>query len=595
MKYAPTLCHAFQQTVAAYPDQVAVRNLGGAVSITWRQYAARVETIAAGLAGLGVQHGDTVAVMLTNRPEFHLVDTAVMHLGATPFSIYNTNPAETINYLFDNADNRVVVCESQFIPQLMAARTLGNRIEHIVCIDSAADDAVEGTISLAEVEAAPAADFDFTARWQAVRPDDLLTIVYTSGTTGMPKGVELTHRNLLLDIVVCDRIKAGPMRGERVLSYLPDAHIANRWLSHYTNMLHGTEVTDVANPREALAALLEVRPAVFLGVPLTWYKLKAAIDHAISTESDPAKRFAIDQAIELGRRRVRAEQAGQVLSDEFLVECAEAERTVLRPLRGTVGLDEVRLPASGAAPLSPEVHEFMMAIGVTITDAWGMTESSAAATTNPIWDIRLGTVGKALPGVEVSVADDGELLIRGPMVMRGYRKDPVKTAEAIDADGWLHTGDLGAIDEDGYIRIIGRKKDLIINSSGKNMSPANIENAVLDACPLAGLALAIGDQRPFVSAVIVLDPDAAAAYAARRGLADDSPAALSTDPEVLAQIQLGIDTANAKLSRVEQVRAFTVVPEYWVPGSEVLTPTMKIRRKPVNERYADRIEAMYAR
>ena len=588
---SPTLCHAFQATVAAYPDEVAVRTLGGAVSITWRDYAARVESIAAGLAGLGVQAGDTVAIMLTNRPEFHLVDTAVLHLGATPFSIYNTNTAPTIDYLFENADNRVVVCEQQFVPVLLEAKALGSKITHIVCVDGDQD----GTVGLAEVEAAPAIGFDFRASWQAVRPSDLATIVYTSGTTGMPKGVELTHSNILRNIECCDVWQAGPQEGERVLSYLPDAHLANRWLSHYAAMVHGSQVTDVPNPRDVLAALLEVRPAMFIGVPMTWYKLKTAIDIGLARETDPAVRAGTERAIALGLQKVRADQEGRALSEEFLAEFAEADRSVLTPLRARIGLDQVRLPVSGAAPVSAETLEFMMALGLRITEAWGSTESSCAATTNPIEAIRIGTVGKAIPDVEVTLAEDGELLVRGPIVMRGYRKDPEKTAETIDADGWLHTGDLGSIDEDGYVTIVGRKKDLIINSSGKNMSPSNIENAVLAGCPQAGLALAIGDRRPFVTALIVLDPDAAAAYAARHQLTDGTPAALAGNAEFVAEIQQGIDRANAKLSRVEQVRAFTIVPEYWLPGSDVLTPTMKVRRRPSLDRYAGEIESMYAR
>jgi len=358
-------------------------------------------------------------------------------------------------------------------------------------------------------------------------------------------------------------------------------------------MIHGSQVTDVPSPRDVLAALLEVRPEMFIGVPMTWYKLKIAIEIGLTRETDPAARAAADRAIDLGLRKVRAEQEGRTLSEEFLGEFAEADRSVLAPLRARIGLDQVRLPVSGAAPLSAETHEFMMALGLRITEAWGMTESTAGATTNPIDAIRIGTVGKAIPGVEVTLADDDELLVRGPIVMRGYRKEPEKTTDAVDADGWLHTGDLGRIDEDGYVTIVGRKKDLIINSSGKNMSPANIESAVLDGCPLAGLTLAIGDHRPFVTALIVLDPDAVAAYATRNGMIDGTPTALAGNPEFVAEIGMGIDRANAKLPRVEQVRAFTIVPEYWLPGSDVLTPTMKVRRKAAIERYAAEIEAMY--
>ena len=590
MSTPTTMCEAFQRTASVDPDAVALRALGGAVSITWREYAARVETIAAGLAGLGVNPGDTVAIMLTNRPQFHLVDTAVLHLGATPFSVYNTNAAETINYLFENAENRVVVTEEQFVPRLIDAQAIGSKIEHIVCLDGAP----HGTISLADVEAAPLEGFDFEASWQAVRPDDLATIVYTSGTTGMPKGVEITHDGLLCTLASLRAAEFTARHGDRVLSYLPDAHIANRAVAHYPNLLSGAEVTTVANPRDVVAALVEVRPQVFLGVPQTWYKVKTGIETALAAEPDQAKRDAAAWALDVSARKVRAEQAGESVSADLMAEHAEADRLVLAPLRERLGLDQVWLAVSGAAPFSPEAHEFLLALGIPVRECWGMTES-LAATAAPAAAIRIGTVGTVLPGVEFAVAEDGELLLRGPMLMRGYRKDPEKTAEAIDAEGWLHTGDIGTIDADGFVRIVDRKKDLIINSSGKNMSPANIENTVRDACPLAGVVVAIADQRPFVSMLIVLDPEAAAACAAQHGSADLSPAALAGNAELLAAVQAGIDKANAKLSKVEHVRAFTVLPEYWMPGSDVLTPTMKVRRKPVAEIYASVIDAMYAR
>jgi len=587
MSNPPTFCHVFQETAAANPDRVALRTPGGAVSITWSEYADRVRTIAAGLAQLGVRAGDTVALMLTNRPEFHLVDTAVLHLGAAPFSVYNTNPVETIRYLFDNAENRVVVCEEAFVPVLLEAQAQGSSIEHIVCVDGEP----HGTISLADVEATPAPEFDFDATWRAVRPDDLLTIVYTSGTTGTPKGVELTHAGTLVSARATIRADLGPRVHERVLSYLPDAHVANRLLAHYVAMVQAAEVTDIANPRDVLAGLVEVRPHVFFGVPQTWYKLRTGIQLAVAAQTNEAEREAAAWAFEIGMRKVRAEQASENPDSELLTQHAEADRLVLAPLRALLGLDELRVAASGAAPVTPDAHEFMMMLGIPVREVYGMTESSAIATTHPPDDIRVGTVGTPYPDVEVSLADDGELLIRGPVVMRGYRKEAEKTAEAIDAEGWLHTGDIATI-QDGHVAIVDRKKDLIINASGKNMSPSHIESTVRDACPLAGLVVAIADHRPFVSLLVVLDPDAAAVFAAQHSLPSDI-AALAAHSSLQDAMQQGIDVANSKLSRAEQVRAFTVMPEYWQPGSDVLTPTMKVRRKSVNDRYAAQIAAMY--
>ena len=379
MSITPTFCHVFQETAAANPDRVALRTLGGAVSITWAEYATRVRSIAAGLARLGVGPGDTVALMLTNRPEFHLVDTAVLHLGATPFSVYNTSPVETIRYLFDNAENRVVVCDEAFVPLLLEAQAAGSGVEHIICVDGA-----HNTTSLAEVEAAPAPDFDFDETWRAVRPDDLVTIVYTSGTTGMPKGVELTHASMLVSTRATIGADLAPRFSERVLSYLPDAHVANRLLAHYAAMVQAAEVTDIANPRDVLAGLLEVRPHVFFGVPQTWYKLRTGIELAVTAETNPARREAVARAFEVGSRRVRAEQAGENLDSEFLAQHAEVDRQVLAPLRASLGLDEIRVAASGAAPVSPESHEFMMMLGVPVREVYGMTESPQSQRPTPL-------------------------------------------------------------------------------------------------------------------------------------------------------------------------------------------------------------------
>jgi long-subunit acyl-CoA synthetase (AMP-forming) len=274
---------------------------------------------------------------------------------------------------------------------------------------------------------------------------------------------------------------------------------------------------------------------------------------------------------------------------------ALADRLVLSAVRKKMGLDAVRVAASGAAAISPDALEFVLGLGIPCCEGWGMSEISALATINPIDNIRIGTVGKAIPGVTLKIAEDGELLASGPLLMRGYRGDPEKTAETIDADGWLHTGDIATIDADGYVRIVDRKKELIINAAGKNMSPSNIEGVIRVSCPLLGSAVVIGNDRPFITALFTLDPDLGVAYAAKHGLADSSPAALVKDPGLLAEIELGVKEANARLSRVEQVKKYTVLPEIWEPGGDELTPTMKLKRKPIGEKYAAEIEALYAR
>lgn len=583
-----TLCEAFQATAATHPDAVALRTPGDTVVVTWRQYAERVRRIAAGLAKLGVRHGDTVGIMLTNRPEFHLVDTGALHAGATPFSVYNTLAAEQLRYVLTNAGNKVIVCEEQFLPVIEKARA-GTAVEHIVCVDAAP----EGATSLRDLEANGAPDFDFEASWRAVDPDDLLTVVYTSGTTGPPKGVELTHANLLA--TRDSLLEFIPDRTDhRLVSYLPDAHIANRGLAHYLAIVNSAQVTTLADIKQAVTVLPEVRPTIFLAVPQVWYKLKAAIELTLAEESSPIKKKLAYWAIDVGRRKARLESEGTPLPRTLLLEHSLADRLVLRAVRKKLGLDQVQLAVTGAAPISPDVVEFVLALGIVCCEVWSMTETSAAATINPPDALRIGTVGKAVKGAKLRLAEDGELLVSGPLVMKGYRGDPTKTAEAIDADGWLHTGDIATIDQDGYVRIVDRKKELIINAAGKNMSPSNIEGTLRAASPLIGGAVVIGNDRPYVVALLTLDPDAAAAFATRNGIEDGSPGELASNPLVRAEIDRAIAAANDQLSRVEQVKKYTLLPVIWEPGGDEFTPTMKLRRGPIDAKYAREIELLYA-
>jgi long-subunit acyl-CoA synthetase (AMP-forming) len=582
-----TMCEAFQATVARYPDELALRTVSGAVTITWGDYAGRVRQIAAGLAGLGVSRGDTVALMMTNRPEFHLADTAALHLGAVPFSVYNTFAAEQVAQVLANAGNRVVVCEEQFAPRL-AEVTGGTAVEHVVCVDGEP----AGTVTVEEMVAGGDPGFGFEACWRAVRPDDVLTLIYTSGTTGPPKGVEITHAQMMAELAATSAVlPSGP--GDRVVSYLPMAHIAERTASHYSPMLTGVQVTPLAEAKALPGALTDVRPTIFGGVPRVWEKLKAGIETLVAYEPDQARRQAVQDAFQVGLRHVDAALAGEVPAG--LAEAYQrADEQVLSQIRLLLGLDQVRAAVSGAAPIAPEILKFMLALGIPVAEVWGMSECSCIGTANPPGAIRIGTVGKAIPGVQLKLAGDGELLLRGPIVMKGYRNDPARTAEAIDPGGWLHTGDLAAIDEDGYVTITGRKKELIINAAGKNMSPAAIESAVLAASLLIAQVVAVGDRRPYIVALIALDSDAAAAFAAQHGITDPAPAVLAGHPAISAAIGAAVEEANGRLSRVEQIKRFAIVPAFWEPGGDEITPTMKLKRRAVTAKYADVIESLYA-
>ena len=548
---AATMCEVFQITAAEHPDVVALRTPGGETEITYAEYARRVRSIAAGLAAIGVRRGDTVGMMLLNRPEFNLCDAAAMHLGATPFSIYNTSAPEQIEYLFGNAGNIVVITESQFLGVIAAAGV--EEIEQTIVID----EGPEGTITLAELEAGGDPGFDFEAAWRAVEPGDLITLCYTSGTTGPPKGVQLTHANLVAECRGVYSVIPYEV-GDRTVSYLPHAHMADRFTSHYGPMAYGETVTVVPDPRTVIAALPDARPTVWVAVPRIWEKTKAALEAQGVT--DPG-----------------------AMPDE-----ARAA------VREKLGLDQVRVSFAGAAPTPIEVLEYFEALGIPITEVWGMSELSCVATSNPPDGQRLGTVGKPIGGVEVKLADDGELLCRGPILMKGYRHEPEKTAEAIDDEGWMHTGDIAEIDDDGFVKIVDRKKELIINAAGKNMSPANIEARLKTSSPLIGQACCIGDRRPYNVALIVLDPDTTPGWAEEHGLADASPAALAGEPALVEEIERAVEEANAHLSRVEQVKRFKVLPADWLPGGDELTPTMKLKRKPIGAKYERDIEDLYA-
>jgi long-subunit acyl-CoA synthetase (AMP-forming) len=581
-----TSCAAFQRVAAIDPDAIAVRSIGGGHTLTWREYAEQVRHIAAGLHGIGIGRGDTVALMMANRVEFYPIEVGAQHTGATSFSVYNTLAPEQLNYVFANAGNRVVICEEQYVERV---RTCGAQIETIVCID--AEHAA--TISLAELKAKGRNDFDFEATWRSVRPDDIATLVYTSGTTGNPKGVEITHANLTAEAHAFNAVLPVEF-GDRQISYLPTAHMADRFTALYLQEYYGIQITVVPDRNQLPAALRDARPTIWGAVPRVWEKFKAAVEFSVANEPDDTTRAALQWALGVAARKAAVLLEGATVDAELAAEWAKADESVLSKLRAKLGLDQVKWAMSGAAPIPPQTLGFFCGLGIPISEIWGMSELTCVASASPPAEARLGTVGRMLPGSEAKIADDGEFLVRGPLVMQRYRKQPGKTAEAIDADGWLHTGDILTRDADGYLRVVDRKKELIINAAGKNMSPANIENTIKAATPLVGSVVTIGDARPYNTALIVLDAESAAPYASQRGLPDASATALAADPGVIAEIAQGIAAGNAKLSRVEQIKRFTVLPTFWEPGGDEITLTMKLRRKPIATKYATEIETLYA-
>jgi long-subunit acyl-CoA synthetase (AMP-forming) len=426
-----------------------------------------------------------------------------------------------------------------------------------------------------------------------VGPDDLLTLIYTSGTTGPPKGVQLTNRNLMGLVGGVERIIEIPERGGKVISWLPAAHIAERGANYYLPVIRGLAVTVCPDPRKVIEFLPQVKPTWFFAVPRIWEKLKAGLEASLAGMPDE-QRQAAEKGLEAALQKVRLEQAGEEVPSELADAVAQADEQLFSKLRAGLGLDEINGVHVGAAPTPPEVLEFFHAIGIEVGELWGMSETCGVATCNPPERVKLGTVGPPVPGIEIKLADDGEVLVKGDSVMPGYRNMPDKTAETIDSEGWLHTGDIGELDSDGYLKIVDRKKELIINAAGKNMSPANIESKLKSSSPLIGQAIAIGDRRPYNVALITLDPDFAPGWAKKHGVEGDSVADLAASEQVIAALQEGVDEANSKLSRVEQIKKFKLLEADWAPGGDELTPTMKLKRKPIADKYADEIEALYS-
>jgi len=585
---APTVSEALRRTAVNHPDIVAVRTADDSVSLTWSQLLRRVDDVAGGLARLGTGREDTVAIMLGNRPEFHIADLAAAMLGATPFSIYLTYPPEDIRYLIEDSGANVAVVEQAYLAPLLAARKDLPNLSHVIVVDG---EAPPGTISLADVEGSNP-EFDPSTASAEIRPDDLATLIYTSGTTGPPKGVQLSHRNIMAAAQAVEQVIRFDA-GARVISWLPAAHIAERMAHHYIPVIYAGTVTCCPNPREVLAYLPQVRPTWFFAVPRIWEKLKAGLETMQAAQPEEQRR-PIEQALNASLERVRLSQRGKPVPPELEANVARADAEIFSKLRAMLGLDQVIAVNVGAAPTPVEVLEFFHALGIELAELWGMSETCGAGTCNRPGEVRIGTVGPANPGVELKIAEDGELLVRGGCVMTGYRNAPDKTAEALDPDGWLHTGDIGRLDADGFLTIVDRKKEIIINAAGKNMSPANIEARLKTASPLIGQAICIGDNKPYNTALIVLDVDFAPQWAAQHGIEATKFEDLADDPQVRAVVEAAIEQANQHLSRVEQIKKLTVLPGDWLPGGDELTPTMKLKRRPIAAKYAAQIDTMYS-
>ena len=594
-----TLCDQLRQLAEAAGEAPAYSDETGEgwSSLTWAQARQRVLEVAAGFAALGLAPGERVALMLPNRSEHVLADLGAVHAGGLGVTLYATLAPEQIAYVAADCDARIAVLDgagelARWQPVLEQLPGIAK----IVVRDPAACPAGDQYLTWADLvalgrERLGAEPGEIPARMAAITPDDPLALLYTSGTTGNPKGVLLTHRNILYAMATVDRLGTVSPR-VRWVSYLPLAHIAERMFSVYLPIHFIGHVHFCPDSAQLVRVIGQVQPTAFFGVPRVWEKIMAGIQALLTAEPDEGKRAAARHAMDIGRRYVESCQDGQTTPPELAAQFRVADEQVLGPIRGLLGLGEAESVSSAAAPLPPDVGAFFAGLGMKMLDVYGMTETTGAFTANTAAGFRLGTVGRPVPGMEVTIAGDGEILARGPMNTPGYLNQPGLTSALIDADGWLHTGDIGTITSDGFVSVTDRKKELIITAGGENIAPAAVENALV-AHPLIGQALAYGDRRQYVVALLTLDSEVAPAWARARGISAGSLAALASDPQVLAEVATGVAAANERLARVQQVKRWRLLPVEWTAETEELTPTLKLKRRVVHAKYADVIDSLY--
>jgi long-chain acyl-CoA synthetase len=581
------------------PEAVALRhkNLGLWQEVTWAAYRAKVAALTERLADLGVGAGDHVAILSDNRPEWLYADLAAQSLGARSVGIYQTNPAPDVAYVLSHCGAKVLFCEDQEqVDKAVEVADETPTVDHVVVIEPRGttgyddsrlcsfDELLGGDPEISEASAAA-----FEERVLSLCPDNPAMVVYTSGTTGQPKGAMLSSRNVVeLAPRVLKRLEIGPE--DLILSYLPLCHVAEKIFSLFLPLHVGCAVHFGESIETVQTDLQEVSPTVFLGVPRIWEKMHSAVRIKVQ-DSTWLKRRLFSHFASAGARIAPALMEGRATLLQRL-HLRLGDLLVYRPLQERLGLRRCRLPISGAAPISEELLSWYHGLGVPIAEGYGQTECAGVSHLNPPEQMRLGTVGPALTEMDCRLAPDGEILVRGPNVFCGYLHNDEATAETVDADGWLHTGDVGELDDSGYLRITGRKKQIIITSGGKNLSPEKIENALKNS-PYIKEAVAVGDGRKFISALVQVELDSTGDWAGRRGIPYTSYPDLAARPEIVGLVADEIDAANAQLARVEQVRAFRLLPKELSQDDGELTATQKVRRTPVLEAYADLVADIY--
>ena len=579
-----TVCTAFADAVAKWGEKPALRwkDDGDWRTLTWRDYRDEVAAVTLALRSLGFGPGQFGLIMARNAPEHVIADLGLVHAGGAAISVYNTLAPEQLEYVANHSEATVAFVEDAgFLEKFLAIRSRTPKLQHLVLVRG---DAPEGVMTWESLlargrELSSAEPKAFEESWRAVGPEDTISLIYTSGTTGPPKGVVYSHNNIIWTLESVQRFWA--IEPQTLVSYLPLAHVAERFTSQWRGIADGHEVWLCPDPNQLLPFLVEARPTFFVGVPRVWEKLMAGLRAGIAAEPEEAKRQMVQGAVEAAISAYRLRHEGKPVPEE-LATVVERAQPLFVLLRSKVGLDRCTTAITSTAPCRPEVHEF-----------WAVSELTGPATVVPMDDHQAPSIGRPMPGVEVRLGEDGELLVRGGNVMVGYYKEPGKTSEIIDAQGWVHSGDIAEPGPNGQFRIIDRKKELIITSAGKNISPANLES-LAKSSPIIGQAVAVGDSRNFISVLVVLDPQVAPAWAKARGIGATTMAELAEDPTVIEEVRRALTAGNTHLSRVEQFKRFTILPTEWSPESEELTPTMKLKRRVIYSKYGPQIEAMYA-
>jgi long-chain acyl-CoA synthetase len=596
MELPKTVVHALHDRATQQEQQPALwtRRAGAYVPTSWSEYAQRVRRFALGLHALGYGTGQPAGILGFNREEWHVAALGSIAMGGVPVGLYTTSSVDQLEYILGHCEATVLVVENEkHLRTGLALKPRLPKLRHLIVMD-APSPLPEGVLTYADVMAR-GTGVDEGPYWDSVnalRPEALGTLIYTSGTTGHPKGVMLSHHNLTWTArQLVASMEFGQSGPPSLVSYLPLSHIAEQIISLHSPLLQGIQVYFAESVDTMPNALKEVRPTFFFGVPRVWEKFKAKAEAGLNSQP-PMKRRLVDWArgvaTEHNTRTMRHERIPVTLEAQYRL----AQRLVFTPLKARIGMDRVEYFATAAAPIGRDVLDFFASIDMVIHEVWGMTEVTGPGTVNTVEHTRLGSVGRAMLGVELRIAEDGEMLVRGGNVCMGYYKNPSATAELLE-DGWLHTGDVGQLDAEGYVHITGRKKDIIVTSGGKKTAPSNIEE-LLKTLPGVGNALVIGERRNYLVALLVLDGEKARALAKEKGWPED-PAVLAQDPRLEQLLQAGLERdVNPKLSRFETIKRFAIIgKEFSLEGGE-LTPKLSVRRKVVEEKYASLIEDLYA-